>query len=303
MKSSLLALVTACLASVSVAACTQQPGTFVLNPAEDDDDGGDDGGEGAGNPGTTTGATVGGGGEAKAMFISNVFPAISTDCGSCHTTGESGAPVFLGASAEASYTAITSYTPTLIAVPENSNLVLHGVHTGPALTGDQEGVVSAWLQKEAEERGLAGGNPDDPPVGKTLDQALDEFANCMDLTEWSEQLENLPRADTANAGECSGCHTSGDGGAFLSLNVEETFQMNQQFPYIKRLVTGTVDENGAFATLIPSNRFINKGLEAQSCDPGTQNCHPTYNLPPGMKTAVETVVNNTLDRWMNNQCP
>ncbi|NUO54541.1 MAG: hypothetical protein HOV80_37335, partial [Polyangiaceae bacterium] len=67
--------------------------------------------------------------------------------------------------------------------------------------------------------------------------------------------------------------------------------------------TGTVDENGAFKTLIPSNRFINKGLEAQSCDPETQNCHPTFNLPPGMKTAVETVVNNTLERWMNNECP
>jgi hypothetical protein len=303
MKSSLLALVTACFASVTVAACTQQPGTFVLNPAEDDDDGGDDGGEGAGSAGTTTGATVGGGGEAKAMFVSNVFPAISAECGSCHTTGESGAPVFLAATGEASYTAITSYTPTLIAVPENSNLVLHGVHTGPALTGVQESAVSAWLQKEAEERGLVGGNPEDPPVGKTLDQALDEFANCMDLTEWSENLENLPRSDTANAGECSGCHTSGDGGAFLSLNVEETFEMNQNFPYIKRLVTGTVDENGAFNTLIPSNRFINKGLEAQSCDPQTQNCHPTYNLPPGMKTAVETVVNNTLERWMNNECP
>lgn len=303
MKPSLLWLVTACFASVGVAACTQQPDTLVLNPPGDDDDGDD--GEGAGSAGTTSGGspTSGGGTDAKSLFVNTVFPAISTECGSCHMTGESGAPIFLGASADASYTAITGYTPTLIAVPENSNLVLHGVHTGPGLTPDQEGVISAWLQKEAEERDLVGGDPEDPPVGKTLDQALDEFANCMDLDEWTENLENLPRSDTANAGECSGCHTSGDGGAFLSLNTSETFEMNKQFPYIKRLVTGTVDANGAFATLLPSNRFINKGLEAQSCDPQTQNCHPTFNLPPGMKTAVETVVNNTLERWQNNACP
>lgn len=303
MKRSLLWLITACLGSVSVAACTQQPGTFVLNPGEDDDDG-----EGAGDTtGNTTSAgttnpTTGGGSNAQAMFESTVFPAIATDCGSCHATGDMGAPVFLASSAAASYTAITSYTPTLIAVPENSNLILHGVHTGPALTPTQEGVVSAWLQAEADERGLVGGGGGNP-IGKTLDQALDEFANCMDLTEWEANMSNLPRADTANAGECSGCHTSGDGGAFLSLNVQETFDMNKQFPYIKRLVTGTVDSNGAFADLLPSNRFINKGLEAQSCDAQTQNCHPVFNLPPGIKTGIETVVNNTLERWHNNQCP
>lgn len=304
MKPSLLWLVAACLGSVSVAACTQQPGTFVLNPGEDDDDGD---GEGAGDAtGGTTGSgspTTGGGTEGKSMFVSTVFPAIAAECGSCHTTGESGSPIFLAATAEAAYNTITSHTPQLIAVPENSILVSHGVHTGPALTTEQKDIVSTWLQKEAEERGLVGGDPEDPPVGKTLNQALEEFANCMDLAEWEANLENLPRADTANAGECSGCHTSGDGGAFLSLNTQETFQMNQQFPYIKRLVTGTVDSNGAFATLIASNRFVNKGLEAQSCDQQTQNCHPTYNLPPGMKTAIETVVNNTLERWENGTCP
>ncbi|MBL9024340.1 MAG: hypothetical protein JNL21_19250 [Myxococcales bacterium] len=306
MKRSLLWLITACLGSLSFAACTQQPGTFILSG--DDDGDGEGAGTGTGGSGSgTTGSgspTSGGGSNAQAMFESQVFPAIATDCGSCHATGDMGAPVFLASSPSASYTAITGYSPTLIAVPENSNLILHGVHTGPALTPTQEGVVSAWLQAEADERGLAGGGGDDPtPTGKTLDQALDEFANCMDLTEWEENMANLPRADTANAGECSGCHTSGDGGAFLSLNTQETFDMNKQFPYIKRLVTGTVNSNGAFADLLPSNRFINKGLEAQSCDPQTQNCHPVYNLPPGIKTGIETVVNNTLERWHNNQCP
>jgi len=305
MKRSLLWLITACLGSVSLAACTQQPGTFVLNPGDDDDDGEGASNTGTGDQGSSTASTnpTGGSGAAKQMFINEVFPAISTDCGSCHMTGESGSPIFLGAGAEASYNAITGYSPTLIAVPDNSNLIQHGVHTGPALTTTQRGIVSAWLEAEAEERGLVGGGEGGgAPTGKTLTQALDEFANCMDLLEWEENMSNLPRADTANAGECSGCHTSGDGGAFLSLNVQETFEMNQEFPYIKRLVTGTVDQNGAFAGLLPANRFVNKGLEAQSCDPQTQNCHPTYNLPPGIKTGIETVVNNTLDRMANGDC-
>jgi len=298
-----LALVTACFASMAFAACSNKPGDFVLNPNDtnetDTSDGGSTGEGGTPSEGgaPTTGPT------AKEYFEANVFSTLSSTCGTCHgPVPSSGAPQYLADTATASYNTITSYTPSLLALPENSTLVQHGAHTGPALTPAQLTVVSEWLMMEVEERGLVGGE-EQPPPGKTLQEALAEFGACMDLTLWTTTMSNMPKQQTANAGQCSGCHASGDGGNFLSLNVEETFGMNQQFPYIKRLVTGTVDENGAFLDLLPSHRMQNKGLEAANCDPDLENCHPVFNLNPTNLEGYETFVNTTLDNWHNGTCP
>jgi len=292
-----LALITACFGSLAFAACNNESGPFILDN-DDDSDSPDDDSDGEG--GASTGGAPEGGGPpvgpgAQAYFEANVFPTLNADCGTCHgAVPTSGAPQLLAATSSAAYTVITNYTPSILAMPDNSNLVLHGAHTGPALTPDQLTVVSNWLVMEVEERGLVG-NPEDPPVDTlTLAEALDEFALCMDLTLWSTTMENLDNQQTANAGNCSGCHTSGDGGAWISQNLEESFLMNQQFPYIKRLVTGTVDENGGFAGLLASRRFQNKGLEAASCNPELENCHPVYNLNPDNLAGYEQFVNDTL---------
>lgn len=293
-----LALITACAASVGFAACSTETSNddFTLDDNDDDDTketSGDGGSPGEGGSPSEGGSPPVGPG-AQAYFEANVFPTLNADCGTCHgPVPTSGAPVLLAATATASYTVITTYAPSLLATPENSRLVQHGAHTGPALTPAQNTTVSEWLMMEVEERGLVGG-PDDPPVGLTLSEALDEFAKCMDLVLWSETMDNMVNQQTANAGNCGGCHSSGDGGAFLSQNLEETFGMNKEFPYIKRLVTGTVDANGAFAGLLPAMRYQNKGLEAANCDPDLENCHPVYNLNPGNLEGYETFVDTTL---------
>ncbi len=290
------------------AACDSPP-TINLGPDGDDDGGGGSGAQGgAGGAGAAGAAGPGAGagtpGGAQEMFVNQVYPAITADCTSCHAGVEyAGAPIFLSTNAGPSYNAIIAYTPSLIAVPENSNLILHGVHTGPALTPAQTALVSEWLQLEAEERGLVGGDPEDPPPPtQTLAGALEEFGNCMNLDDWiATGMNNLAQAQTA-AGACTGCHSSGDGGAYLAAPVEATFEANRTMPYVKKLVSGTVDMNGAFAGLVDARRFINKGPEAGNCNPETDNCHPVYSLSPNNTSAVENFVDLTLDRMEAGPC-
>jgi cytochrome c553 len=282
------------------AACTEGP-TFILQN-DDGDEGG--GGTGAGNNEAASGAGATGegagtpSGGAQAKFIDEVYPAIATECGSCHA--QPTAPQFLAANAEASYATIVAYTPSLIAVPDNSNLILHGVHTGPAMNAQQESLVRAWLELEAEERGLVG--VESPPSGPTLAEALAMFGECMNYDDWTETGMNTIANSQTAAGSCNGCHASGEAGFWIGANDLESFEMNRLFPYVKRLVTGTVDENGAFAGLVESNRIVNKGLEAANCDPEIDNCHPVYSLPPDKVTAVETFVELTLERMDQGAC-
>ncbi len=285
-------------ASIAAAACGQQPTTIILGDSDDSSDGGTGGSSSSSTMNTTS---SGGTATAHDKFVNDVYPSIVASCASCHAAAGSGAPVWLATNAEGSYTAITNFTPTMIAVPDNSTLILHGAHTGPGLTPDQEQKVGDWLLMEVEERGLAGGGTGTPPATKTLAEALDEFAACMSIDDWTAAgMDNLPNAQTGNAGACNGCHNAGDGGTYLSLNVDETFAKNKEFPYIKRLVTGTVDENGNFADLVAARRFIEKGQEP--CGEN-QNCHPKYSLPPNMVTAVESFVDLTLENWRNGTCP
>ena len=307
MRLSLGTLLAFAMGAAALVACEKGP-SITLTP--DDDDGG--GSSSSGEAGSTGTAGMGGeggmssSGGAKAMFVEQVFPAINTACGSCHSGAElaGAAPLFWAASADASYTAIVGYAPSLIAVPDNSNLVLHGAHTGPALTAGQMTTVRAWLELEAEERGLVGGGDDPtPPPTETLAGALEEFGNCMNLEDWiSTGMPSVANAQSA-AGSCLGCHSSGEAGAWLSAQEEETFQMNRDFPYVKKLVSGTVDENGAFAGLVEARRFINKGLEAGNCNPQIDNCHPVYSMPPPQIAAIEDFVDLTLARMAAGNCP
>ena len=94
----------------------------------------------------------------------------TTTCKECHQTGKSGAPVFLGASGEASYTAIEGF-PGLISAPSISPIVQKGVHSGPALTATQSDLVTQWLKLEITERKLGS----DPGAPKNLRAAFTAF--------------------------------------------------------------------------------------------------------------------------------
>lgn len=293
------------LSAAALIACTTE-NTFTLA-----DDGSEDGGGSAddGSGGDTSSGGNGSGGSsgssmptgAHDFFVSQVYPAIATDCGSCHAVDPN--PRFLAASAEASYTAIINYTPSLIAIPDNSNLVLHGEHTGPAPTASQDSLLRTWLQMEADERGLVGGEEEPPPSGPTLQEALEGFAACMDYDDWTATGMNTIAASQTQYGSCNGCHGQGEGGFIANqINDMDMFEQSRDFPFIKKYISGTVDENGAFAGLVAARRIQNKGLEAENCDQETDNCHPVYSLPPNKVEAVDNFVALTMERYEAGGC-
>ncbi|MFO0762754.1 MAG: hypothetical protein U0359_40330 [Byssovorax sp.] len=285
----------------AIAACnTPPPTTLNINTT-----GGSGGDSGSGGSGSTTGEGGGGGeGEvttAKDFYIAVIDPELKESCASCHKTGQNGAPIFLASTPEGSYNAMDQHGGLIVA-PENSLLILHGAHTGPALTAVQKSDVTEWLSLEVTERGLSSSSSSSSSGGMpavTLQEALAAYGACMDIDDWKvNNLDKLMNAQT-DAGPCVGCHSAGEGGNFLSANTQETFDKNTKFPFIKRQITGTVDDQGNFADLIPSNRWIEKGQAP--CQPNT-NCHPKYNLPPQLKDGINNFVQKTLDKWHNKQC-
>jgi GMP synthase-like glutamine amidotransferase len=109
-------------------------------------------------------------------------------------------------------------------------------------------------------------------------------------------------------GDCNGCHNAGDGsfwasyGSVAGQNMSMVmFQETQTNPYIFKWVTGTVDTNGNFKDLAPSNAIANQAIASQQCAPGTV-CHPKFQLNPAVVAAIDDFVNLTLSKWHNNLC-
>ena len=245
---------------------------------------------------------------AKQLFIDTVYPVIQPTCASCHATGAKSAPLYLAtAGAAASYDVIQVHAG-IIATPDNSILLLHGPHTGPALMQSQKDVITTWLTAEAKERNLVGGGGTAGAPTMTLAQALTDFGNCMSYADWTTTgMNKLAQAETGGSGSCTGCHNQGEAGNYLNLlDDAKTFSTNRTYPYIKRLVTGTVDMNGGFKDLAASNREIDKGAEAAHCVAGPGIiCHPPYTLPPnnsGGSKSVTDFVSKTLTNWRNRTC-
>jgi cytochrome c5 len=245
---------------------------------------------------------------AEDYYISTVDPSIRPTCASCHATGTDGAPVYLASTAQPSYTTITSGSvPGLLAAPANSQLLLHGAHTGPALLPGQVTIVTQWLNMEVAARGI---NP--APV-ETVQQALAEFGQCMSYSDFTDNsatgvsAADISKQQTVRDGPCQGCHNAGDGGFWASSGtingtdeVQVMFQNSQQLPYIKKWVTGLVDANGNFTTLAPSNEIEDNSAIAAECTGPA--CHPKFQLSSQAQQAIDTFVMTTITKWQNKQC-
>ena len=135
---------------------------------------------------------------------------------------------------------------------------------------------------------------------QTLQAALADFGSCMSIEVWVKTgIYNLYKAETIDNTQCQACHADNTGGAALSEDIVWSFKKNQVLPSIMRLVTGTVDERGNFKTLVPANRYIDKGVDP--CLPGDA-CHPKYSLTAAQQRSVATFVEESLSRWKNDNC-
>lgn len=231
---------------------------------------------------------------ARDYYLERVHNAVAS-CVGCHA-GTSG-PRFMAQEAEASYDALERAVG-LIAAPKNSPLVQYQ-HKDPAITisPEQRSVVTQWLSLEATARNLEGA----VEKPKTVTDAYKQFSDCMNFDVWSYyRMGDLAFAQTDTEGPCLGCHSTGQGSAWLSAGSRETFEKAKQFPFIQKLVVGKLDARGSFESLQPSNRFTEKANEV--CPPESTTCHPRFGLPPANTDAIEGFVNTTLENLASGTC-
>jgi len=241
------------------------------NKAEDEPEATDGGGGGDG--GTGAGSV-----ESKDFFVKNVHPVVDPTCGSCHATGDRGAPVYFAPKdPEASYRVLEGF-PGIIAPARFSPFVQKGIHSGPALTSQQVEVVTKWLDLEASSRKL-GGQPRFPNARV----AFTEIANCMSYDKWLAAGISAMAATSTDIGPCSSCHSTGYAGFYASGDPKRDFEKAREFPNIQRFVSGTVDDLGAFDRAVYSNRYVKKPLLIQNLALN----HPMYTPTPRIAAAME----------------
>jgi hypothetical protein len=231
---------------------------------------------------------------AKNYYLDRVHVGISA-CINCHS-GAAG-PRFMATDPEASYTALEK-TVGLIAAPKNSPLVNY-VHkdTTVAISPEQRSLLTQWLGLEAAARGLEGAIP----RPKSVTDAYKQFADCMNFDVWTYyRMGDVAFSQTDQEGPCLGCHSTGQGTAWLSAGSRETFEKMKQFPYIQKLVVGKLDGNGSFEALQPSNRLFEKANEV--CPPDSTTCHPRFGLPPNIINSVRNFVDATLQNIVTGTC-
>jgi hypothetical protein len=253
----------------------------------------------------TSGTASTGTADAKAFYTSKVHQTLADSCKDCHQYGKSGAPVFLGGDAEASYVALEGF-PGLIALPSLSPIIQKGVHSGPALNQTQSDLVTQWLKLEVTGRKLGS----DPGAPKNLRAAFKAFGECMDYARWKElKIHTIAAIQTeGNTGACKSCHVIGTASVWLAGGTEQaqdeddnavTFLKFRQFPYVQRLVVGRVNDDGAFDGLEAAQRLINKGTEAQQLQ---ANSHPRYSLTSEQVGGLATFVQETLAKVATGPC-
>ena len=224
------------------------------------------------------------------FYVSDVHSELLAACASCHgDTPDACTPMFMASDAKASYEAMKAYGG-LVVHADDSNLLLHGEHAGPALTSAQQALVQAWLDIERPT----------PPPGRTQRVALAELGNCMapDAFETSG-LAGLANQSTASGDTCGSCHMAGVGGTWISPNATEMFDQTTKLPGIKRLVYAVFDCEGHFEYFAPSNRLIDKAELATSCG----DSHPTADVVKANEDAVSMFTDESLTAWRSGSCP
>lgn len=132
-------------------------------------------------------------GDPLTIWNNEVYPKIGPACGSCHQAGTSGAPIFFGADANATYPLFKAKNYHL----PNSLFVTKGLHLGPALLPEARAAVDKWVAAEGAQGG-DGGAPDGGGGGANCKEAC-KTKHAAAVTKW--QTYNTCAAVTCKA-EC-----------------------------------------------------------------------------------------------------
>lgn len=268
---------------------------------------------------------------AKAFFEEQVRSKFEARCATCHANeaDEYSAPDYLGFEVAGYYDKLVERTDFVGCNPDNSLLLVKGFskdHPGGNLTPDEHQRIETWLQIEATVRfgsicggetttsaaassGAAssgGGNPD-PVLTGTV--AMDQFGACMTYTDWVDSGMPLVTNQNSNLADityndCYSCHNAPQGMNLMPDPDNETEVMTA-FEYMRKmyasfnLVTWTVnDADGSFKDLVKSNRWRDKGVEAQA----EGSSHPAYELSAEYQGYYDDWFQRTYTRWKAGDC-
>jgi hypothetical protein len=234
--------------------------------------------------------------KAHVYYVQRVHPAISS-CVGCHSVAGTPAAYIMRTEAEASYAALEKAVG-LVAAPKTSPLLVYQ-HKDTTIrhTPDQRAIITQWLGFEATARNLEGAIPQ----ARTVTDAYKAFADCMNFDVWTfYRMGDLAFSQTDMDGPCMGCHSSGQGSAWLSAASRETFEKMKQFPYIQKLIVGKLDITGSFEDMTPSKRFAVKSEEI--CPPESTSCHPRFGLAPEIRDSIDGFVATTIQNLATGTC-
>jgi hypothetical protein len=181
------------------------------------------------------------------QFDADVSPMMEQVCGVCHTGSPESVPTkFLGVAGAADNYAKVTFDDGVIGGwnPALAGLLIKGEHDegrARAWTASEAGRIEDWMGQEAIDRNIEVEPPvPPPPPGPPVydaRQALAKFSACMTYADWtSSQMATwaIKPAQGLNGNDpCSDCHSSGAGGAWLSRDEAEMFDMNRQELFIK----------------------------------------------------------------------
>jgi hypothetical protein len=260
----------------------------------------------------------------KKYFDTHVMPILEGRCAGCHSNpgDPTNAPDYLGASKDSFYDMLVGNALMVRCDVAQSILLLKSFdkdHPGGSLSASERGEVDTWLTIEAQDR--FGGTCDDPqttdppdpptPGMLTGQEAMKQFGDCMTIEDWKSTGMHLVANQTCtylnNANNtCYGCHNSGQGSNWMpdptdDAAVAEAFEKMRYAYGSFNLIRWSVNPDGSFNDIVPSNRWRDKG-KVTVVDENTKAAHPTYELTQENSAAIDAWFNLTYEKWKNGPC-
>jgi hypothetical protein len=237
-------------------------------------------------------------GSAKEFFVKKVSPELNAACGSCHTTGVTGAPVFTNADANQAYGMVENRGYIM----NGSILVRKGAHTGPAFTPPQVSIVNEWIALELSVRG-----------SKAPSNIFAKLGSCVDVGKFTDiRLDNLRtvKRKDENANQCTGCngalcvtchkegeagfHSNFTGGGILTAKALQTNSKSADGIYY---ITKYIATNGTSLTVAPA---LKEKATATALE--KPYGHPMFQVPPEMETALKDFADDVVAKYNAKQC-
>jgi putative hemolysin len=259
-----------------------------------------------GDDDSSDGTTDGSGGKtARQIFDSDVKPLLAKCSGDgCHTGPETTTVnKFLGDRGDTGYYDALINDRAIVGgfVPASAQLLTKGAHQGPAWAPAEATKITAWLNKEAQERGTPDPDPTPDPTqitNRTVRGAEMIFAGCMATVETlftQTQAYQVANLQTQNNGRCNSCHSPGGAGGLWLGPTNTATQISTMFNKWQEEVFFT----GVFqAQIQPTTPPVYKIAAAENklCLKGTEKqnnlgSHPAFDCRQNNSTALNNLKN------------